>query len=883
MGLRWLTWVGVALLFLGVAFFLKYAYDRDWLGRLFGPRLRIATAVAVALALGVSGWRSLKNGMPALGQGLLGGGQALLYLTVFAAFQPAVMVVDTPLLGTAAAFALMVLVTIAGLAVAVRVDAVAMAFLAVLGGFAAPVLVSSGQDARDALCAYLLLLDLGVLLVASYRRWRALDVLAFVGTVVLFGGWFAAWHHRHPQPDATLAWLGAFHLVFVLLPFAHHWRHRTAVTVERFALALANLAWTLGYAAWLLRQPAPRLLAAACLLGTLLYLALGVATARRVGDDRRTRDGFLALATLLLTVGLFYLLPGNATTTAWFVEASALLWLGYRFANRMTRVGALAVLGVAMLRTLVVHLPDFDRQAGLLWHPWCVTLLVASVGLFAFAWLHARLATAAAERHLAAALGIGAGLWTLAIGTLEILRHASGHAAAWRAIQPALAIAWLQIAGTLLFLAWAVRRSARAALFAALLPLLAAGIAVGNAYDGYAADAWPAANGCCLTGLAVCAVLALAGRWARRLVADGSLAQSLFGLVQLALTALATVEAAAWLQRGGAEPAPQTWGQVLGWVWLGCAAGGGLAAAARTSRRMLLLAAMPLAMAALVGFWQFGQDLAPHRLLTNQRFLFAAIVSGAVAVQRPLLRRIAPSVAADACAAIALTLLLLYAACESVSWSLDACYGTEIEQHMVWLLGASATAGSLGGFWRARATGNRSLRGVALVALAPAIVLPLCVYLIGWPAEWMFANLRFVLVAAAVVTAVLWARRDAGLRPLYWVAFLAGLVGLSAEPPAWLLAHLEPRAEAERLALFAVTVTWVVVAVAALVLGFRRNVRVARLTALALFALTAAKLLLLDMSGAQQLYRILAFVLVGLVFVGASWLYHRVERRFTAR
>ncbi len=51
----------------------------------------------------------------------------------------------------------------------------------------------------------------------------------------------------------------------------------------------------------------------------------------------------------------------------------------------------------------------------------------------------------------------------------------------------------------------------------------------------------------------------------------------------------------------------------------------------------------------------------------------------------------------------------------------------------------------------------------------------------------------------------------------------------------------------------------------------------------ALFALTAAKLLLLDMSGAQQLYRILAFVLVGLVFVGASWLYHRVERRFATK
>jgi uncharacterized membrane protein len=199
LGMRWLTWIGVGLLFLGAAFFLKYAYDRDWLGNLFGPRLRIATAAAAALGLAVCGWRSLRNGMQALGQGLLGGGQALLYLTISAAFQPAALVVDEPLLGQTAAFALMVLVTAAGLALAVRLDAIAMAFLAVLGGFATPILIHGDRDARDLLCAYLLLLDLGVLLVASYRRWRALDLLAFAGTAVLFGGTRARGAKKRPH------------------------------------------------------------------------------------------------------------------------------------------------------------------------------------------------------------------------------------------------------------------------------------------------------------------------------------------------------------------------------------------------------------------------------------------------------------------------------------------------------------------------------------------------------------------------------------------------------------------------------------------------------------------------------------------------------------
>ena len=75
------------------------------------------------------------------------------------------------------------------------------------------------------------------------------------------------------------------------------------------------------------------------------------------------------------------------------------------------------------------------------------------------------------------------------------------------------------------------------------------------------------------------------------------------------------------------------------------------------------------------------------------------------------------------------------------------------------------------------------------------------------------------------------------------------------------------------------TVVWVILASTALVVGFRFRQRTMRLLALGLFALTAAKLLLVDMSGFQQIYRILAFMLVGVVLIAASYLYHRLERR----
>ncbi|HQP66451.1 MAG TPA: DUF2339 domain-containing protein, partial [Quisquiliibacterium sp.] len=51
-------------------------------------------------------------------------------------------------------------------------DAAILATLAALGAYLTPALASSGDGGRDALFAYLLVLDLGVLVVAARRRWR---------------------------------------------------------------------------------------------------------------------------------------------------------------------------------------------------------------------------------------------------------------------------------------------------------------------------------------------------------------------------------------------------------------------------------------------------------------------------------------------------------------------------------------------------------------------------------------------------------------------------------------------------------------------------------------------------------------------------------------
>jgi uncharacterized membrane protein len=52
-----------------------------------------------------------------------------------------------------------------------------------------------------------------------------------------------------------------------------------------------------------------------------------------------------------------------------------------------------------------------------------------------------------------------------------------------------------------------------------------------------------------------------------------------------------------------------------------------------------------------------------------------------------------------------------------------------------------------------------------------------------------------------------------------------------------------------------------------------------RFAALMLFGITALKLVIVDMARVNQIYRIVSFLVLGLLMIGASYLYHRLEKR----
>src|SRR5205085_12112984 len=96
----WLLRLGVVILVMGIGFFLKYSIDEG----LIAPSGRVALAILTGVGLLVAGARVLGTPYHLLGQGLIGGGIATLYFSIFAS------VSFYHLIGPYTAFALMGLI-----------------------------------------------------------------------------------------------------------------------------------------------------------------------------------------------------------------------------------------------------------------------------------------------------------------------------------------------------------------------------------------------------------------------------------------------------------------------------------------------------------------------------------------------------------------------------------------------------------------------------------------------------------------------------------------------------------------------------------------------------------------------------------------------------
>jgi hypothetical protein len=207
LGLKGAAWLGGITIVIAGIFLAKMAYEAGY----FSPTVRVAAMILAGVGGLVWAELSLRRGYATTANAVSGAAIAILYIAFYAAHAL------WHLVPIGITFAMMALVTIVAGVVAIRYDALFTAALGLLGGFATPVLLSTGEDRTVGLFSYIFLLNLGLMAVSVKKRWHGLVPVGLVATLVIQAGWSSKFLTPEKMLLALLVFL-VFGLLYLLLP-----------------------------------------------------------------------------------------------------------------------------------------------------------------------------------------------------------------------------------------------------------------------------------------------------------------------------------------------------------------------------------------------------------------------------------------------------------------------------------------------------------------------------------------------------------------------------------------------------------------------------------------------------------------------------------------
>ena len=347
-GSHWLNRIGIAAVLIGVSYFLKYAFDNNWIG----AAGRVSIGLLAGIAVVVWSERFRTRGYQIFSYSLKAVGIGVLYLSFWAAFQVYHLVPG------GMAFVAMLLVTGSTTAMALSQDAEILAAFALAGGFLTPVLLSTGQNREIELFLYVAVLDAATLALIVFRPWRRLLVLSFAGTLLMYVGWYVSFYTR-TQLRITIGFATLFFAIFAIAPLIGKGKKQEAnvfATVPHIIAFLNAAVYFLQI--YVMMEEVNR---TATAWFALTLAAVYIFLSRQMKSQETNASAVatlhflhLALAIGFITVAIPIRLDAHWITIGWFVEAAVLLWMADRTKSDFLNAFAIGALVLGVVRLLFI-------------------------------------------------------------------------------------------------------------------------------------------------------------------------------------------------------------------------------------------------------------------------------------------------------------------------------------------------------------------------------------------------------------------------------------------------------------------------------------------------------------------------------------------------
>jgi len=376
--------IGIAVLVLGIGFFVKYAIDQNWIKE--AGRVAIGIGCGIIL-IGIAHY--LRNTYRSFSSVMAGGGIAVFYFTIAFAFHEYGMFDQTT------AFIIMVVITGFAVTISLLYDKIELAVIATVGGFLVPFLVSTGSGNYIVLFTYLLVLNIGILCISYFKKWPLLHIISVFFTLLIYGGWLLQQMAFSSTPlpyKNALLFAAAFYIVFLSVILVYNIRKQRPF--KAFDFSLLMLITFSFYAAGILilgewNEGAYRGIFTIAMSVVNLCLAWYLYATQK--GDKNLLYLLIGLTLTFLSLAAPVQLHGHNITLFWAAEAVLIYWLHQKSKIEIFKYSSAIVL-VLMLISLLMDWSIADEKSSsylpMMFNNWqgIITNIVAvvSLGIYAF-------------------------------------------------------------------------------------------------------------------------------------------------------------------------------------------------------------------------------------------------------------------------------------------------------------------------------------------------------------------------------------------------------------------------------------------------------------------------------------------------------------------
>ena len=340
--------IGIAILVIGIGFFVKYAIDQNWINA-YG---RVAIGVLCGgVLLGIAHY--LRKTFVAFSSVLVGGGISVLYFTIGLAFH------EYHIFSQQVAFIIMLVITILAVLLSVAYNRLELAVISLVGAFATPFMVSTGHGDYKTLFVYLLIIDAGMLVLVNFKKWNLINFLSYIFTYALFIGWYFKTIPTAQDLSVcgvALIFLTLFYLLFFVMGVLYNVKEKKKFAAPEILMLVSNTAIYFGFGLMLCHHIDGGIYKGLfTALVALFNFIFAYILYKKANIDKTLL--YLLIGFVLTFVSLVgpIQLDGNQITLFWSAEAILLLWLSQKSSINLLKICSFAVFYLMMV-SLVMDL-----------------------------------------------------------------------------------------------------------------------------------------------------------------------------------------------------------------------------------------------------------------------------------------------------------------------------------------------------------------------------------------------------------------------------------------------------------------------------------------------------------------------------------------------